>query len=242
MNYLNNYYNIKVNLYNLNNYNLDYIENYLLEYFNTDTLYSLFDNKYHYFINKSTNDLYLRYKNLFKTIFNYDLKSSLSSGALKLEKIKNNDYKINFVEYNNFHPKDIYQLNLWFYLNNFINTSIIYNLKNSERYLLIKNKLTNNIELLNDENFYYSEIDYFNWFERNIKLTFDILSGLMYLVVPYSISLKLNKKVNIKIESIFDKNISDIVYSTSFLFKSGDLILFLDNIEKDNIISLIKIV
>lgn len=243
MNYLNNYYKINSKLQTIDENNQDYVENYLITYFNVNSLINLFKNEdiYNYFIDINIeNDLYFKYKNLFKTVFRYDLKSSLSTGALKLEKIKNNNYKIIFIDNDNFHPKDIFQLNLWFYMNTFIKQEVINNFKNTNNYKLIKEKIEQN-KLSNNDKFYFSEIDFFNWFERNIVLTFDILEGISYFIVPYEIELLLKNEIKIKKENIYDKEINEILYSNIFNFKSGDLILFLDKIKNNEIISITKI-
>lgn len=242
--YLNNYYKIKkrkINDLDINIiYNIDYIELYLLKYFKKTTLNDIFKiNSLSFLINNNT-DLYIKYENLFKLLFNYDLNSILSNGSLKIEKLLNNIYSTKYSNYNNIHPKDIYQINLWFYLSNHIKPNVINDFINNDNYLSIKNKIINNT-LSNNDMFNYSEIDFYYWYDRNIKFDHNILNGYLYFIIPYNINIKFKKNINIEVNNIFDKTYNILTNINDLNLKGGDLILFKDNITNDDIISINRI-
>lgn len=86
----------------------DYIEQYLLDYFDIQTLIQLPIVVNNIAIN-TTFDLLIKYKNLFQLLPD---KPNLESGFVQLERIQGRESPFKYI-----HPKNIYHLNLWRYIN-----------------------------------------------------------------------------------------------------------------------------
>lgn len=186
--------------------NNDYIEKYLKEYFNVDDINEIFktniiDNT----IDEINNpiDLFLKYKILFETCF--ENVPNKCNDFLFIDLLENNYTNIDLKNQEYKHPRIIFQVNLWEYLNPFIKNEIKENFIVSDEFKFVYNLILNeeDNDVIEKYKMSFKNIfDLLNCDLININLKYYNFNGSFYLLIPYDVIYHTNYNVNINIYSI----------------------------------------